>query len=379
MKVGQRLLFIIVAGVSLLLSGCGRRAVTGTAPKTEPTTFVRSTTLHTATDQRNQQQLANFIKTKMATSQGIYTNYVDTTKRQTAAATGHEMLSESAGMWLTYLAQHHQYKAFRTFYQATVKTFGDNGQFSYRYDPRTKKKFAVNATLDDLRIIRALNLYDALTKTKHYQQTAANHFAALSQGAIKNGQLTDFYDVQTKQAATTLSLAYVDLKALHYYENQTTKQKQAYQQQLKVIQNGYLGDVFPLYAASYNRDTKAYSAKNLNTSEALEVLLHLAEVGKLKAASLSWLQQQVANKDLANSYSTAGSVVDSGSSVANYALAAMIFSLEKDQAHYRQAMQLVWAGQVVQKTSAIYGGIGDAKTLQSYSYSNLTALNAADF
>lgn len=379
MKAWQKQPLIIVAGVMLLLGGCGSKAVTGTVPKTKPVTFVRSTALHTTTDQQNQQKLAQFIKTKMATDQGIYTNYVDTATRQTAVATGHEMLSESAGMWLTYLAQHHQYKAFRTFYQATVKTFGDNGQFSYRYDPKTKKRSTVNATLDDLRIIRALNLYDALTKTNHYQQTAADHFAALSQGAIKNGQLTDFYDVKTKQAAKTLSLAYVDLKTLHYYENQTNKQKKDYQQQLKVIQSGYLGDVFPLYASSYNRDTKAYSAKNLNTSEALEVLLHLAEVGKLKPASLSWLQQQVAKKDLANSYSTAGSVVDSGTSTANYALAAMIFSLEKDQSHYRLAMQKVWAGQVMQKNNAIYGGIGDAKTLQSYSYSNLTALNAADF
>jgi len=378
MKKRQWLLIALAAECLLLLGGCRSKAATMTPPKATPTGFVRKTTLHTVADQKRQQQLASFITQKMQTKQGIYTNYVDTKTRQSGAATGHELLSESAGMWLQYLAEHHQYQAFRQFYQATVKTFGDTGQFSYRYDPRSKKRFAVNATLDDLRIIRALNLYDAQAKTNHYRQAAASHFAALKAGALKDGKLYDYYDPQTKQTAKTTSLAYFDFKTLHYYENETKAGRKAYDEQLKVVQGGYLGNVFPLYAASFSWGTLTYSPKNLNTSEALEVLLHLAEIGQLKATSRTWLAQQVKAKKLYNGYSTAGSVTNSGQSTANYALAAMIFATANDQANYRMAMRLVWAGQVTQP-SVIQGGIGDAKTHQSYSYSNLTALNAASY
>ncbi|WP_407887045.1 glycosyl hydrolase family 8 [Levilactobacillus sp. N40-8-2] len=376
MKIRQWRLTILTVGCLLLLGGCRAKTATATPPKAAPTTFVRGVTLHTKTDQQNQQKLANFIQSKMVTKQGIYTNYVDTKTRQVGAATGHELLSESAGMWLQYLAENHQYRAFRQFYRETVKTFGDSGQFSYRYDPRSKKRFAVNATLDDLRIIRALNLYDAQTNSTYYRQTAANHFAALQAGALKNGKLYDYYDPQTKQTAKTTSLAYFDFKTLKYYEQGTKSGRKAYNEQLKVVRGGYLGNVFPLYAASFSWADLTYATKNLNTSEALEVLLHLAEVGQLKATSRTWLAQQVKAQKLYNGYSTAGSVTNGGQSTANYALAAMIFATANDQANYRIAMHMVWSGQVNQ-TSIIQGGIGDAKTHQSYSYSNLTALNAA--
>ena len=360
------------------LAGCQRRAPTMTAPQQSPKDFIRTAeVLHTAQDRRHQDRLAAFVTKRLLTSQGIYTNYLDTAKRQESQATGHEMLSESAGMWLIYLARHHRFGDFRRFYRATVKTFGDRGQLSYRYDPREKKRFAVNATLDDLRIIKALNIYDALTHTSHYRQAAANHFAALKLGALKGGKVYDYYNPQSRQAAKTSSLAYLDLKTLRFYESQTAKGRQAYRQQLKVVRGGYLGDVFPLYAASFNWEQLTYSHRALNTSEALEVLLHLAEVHQLKAASLSWLRQQVQNKQLYNGYTTAGSVSDSGQSAANYALAAMIFAATGDRQNYRRAMNLVWQDQVTQR-GALYGGIGEVHSQKVYSFNNLTALNAAD-
>ena len=374
----KRWTVLIVMLVGLLgLSSCRAQPATMTPPDQSPRTFLTRTKHHTTADQHHQRALVSFLERKMLTNQGIYTNYADTATRQAGKATGHELLSESAGMWLLYLAQTKQFKRFRTFYQATVKTFGDHGQFSYRYDPRNHKRFAVNATLDDLRIIRALNTYDALTGSRRYRQAAANHFAALRAGALKDGHVGDYYDPQTKQAATTSSLAYADFKVLHYYQQNSPKGRKHYQQQLKVVKGGYLGDVFPLYAASFNWHTLAYSTKNLNTSEALETLLHLAEIGQLRAASKGWLVQQVQRHQLYNGYTTAGSASDTGQSAGNYALAAMIFAVEHDQANYRRAMRAVWANQITQGTMT--GALGDAQTRQSYSFNNLTAILAANY
>lgn len=195
--------------------------------------------------------------------------------------------------------------------------------------------------------------------------------------ASSGGQLVDYYDVNQDQAAKKGSLAYFDLQTLRYFENATDKGKDRYQKQLRVVQNGYLGDVFPLYHASYNWQTKQYSADNLNTSEALEVLLHLAEVGKLKSASKNWLVFQVNKRALKNGYRITGEVANNGQSVANYALAAMIFATIGDRVHYQTAMQLVWKEQIRDKQSPIFGALSNQQAQIAYSFNNLTALNAS--
>ncbi|MDT6980054.1 hypothetical protein [Levilactobacillus zymae] len=215
----------------LLLGGCRSRPQTMAAPRQSPQAFIETDeVLHTKTDRRHQAALATFVTKRLVTQDGIYTNYVDTATRRAGSATGHEMLSESAGLWLIYLARHHQFAAFRQFYRATAKTFGDHGQFSYRYDPRSRKRFAVNATLDDLRIIKALNIYDALTQTTRYRQVAANHFAALKAGALKDGKVYDYYNPQIGQTAQTSSLAYLDFKTLGFYERGSASGRKAYRE-----------------------------------------------------------------------------------------------------------------------------------------------------
>ena len=361
---------------AVLLSGC-QKQVAVKVPRQAPSGLVPTTKYATARSQQRRTRLIKFIKRGLLTKQGLYTNYLDTDKRTTATATGHEMLSESSGMWLQYLATTHQWAAFRQFYQQTKTTFNEKGLFSYRYDPRTKKRYRVNATLDDLRIIRALLAYDQAHQTTHYRKEATQRYQNLVNTTIKKGQLVDYYDVQARKATTTGSLAYFDLQTLKYFEQETKKGRRAYRKQLIVVRGGYLGDVFPLYAKSYQWTTGEYSDGNLNTSEALETLLHLAEVGQLKATSRRWLVQRVTKRDLENGYTTTGTVSVGGESAANYALAAVIFAKLRDRQHYRVAMANVWRLQVNQKNTAIDGSIGDAKTKQVYSYSNLTALNAA--
>jgi len=368
-------LILSIVPLGLLVSGC-QKQVTVKLPTQAPTTFATPTKLATLTDRQRAKWLADFVQQKLLSKQGIYTTYLETTKRGKSAS-GHELLSESSGMWLQYLATTKQWATFRKFYQSTKTTFDDHGQFSYRYDPRAKKRYRVNATLDDLRIIRALLTYDQMHQTTHYRQEARARYQTLVNASIKQGHLVDYYDMQSKKSTTTGSLAYFDFKTLKYFEQDTKAGRKYYRDQLTVVKGGYLGDVFPLYAKSYQWTTSTYSSGNLNTSEALETLLHLAEIGQLKATSRRWLVQRVAKRDLENGYTTTGLVKVAGQSAANYALVAMIFAAEKDQTYYQQAMQQVWRLQVNSHATDIFGAIGNAKTRQTYSYSNLTALNAA--
>ncbi|MFC6201376.1 glycosyl hydrolase family 8 [Lactiplantibacillus nangangensis] len=368
-------LVLLIVPLGLLASGC-QKQVTVKLPTQAPTNFATPTKLATTTDRQRSKWLADFVQQKLLSKQGIYTTYLETAKRGKSAS-GHELLSESSGMWLQYLATTKQWATFRQFYRATKKTFDDHGQFSYRYDPRAKKRYRVNATLDDLRIIRALLTYDQMHQTTHYRQEARTRYQTLVNTSIKQGHLVDYYDMQSKKSTTTGSLAYFDFKTLKYFEQDTKADRKYYRDQLTVVKGGYLGDVFPLYAKSYQWTTSTYSSGSLNTSEALETLLHLAEIGQLKATSRRWLIQRVAKRDLENGYTTTGIVKVAGQSAANYALVAMIFAAENDQTHYQQAMQQVWRLQVNSHATDIFGAIGNAKTRQTYSYSNLTALNAA--
>ncbi len=369
-------IFILLLLLPLvLLSGCSSDAKVN-LPKMSSSNFLNNSSYGNYSAKNK--LLDNFVSKKMLTKQGIYTNYhqTNTTKN---VATGHELLSESSGLWLEYLVYTHQYKKYRAFYKETKKTFDQGDQFSYRYDASKKKQSNVNATLDDLRIIRSLQMYAQATKNSKYQKEAATRFAKLKSGSIPNGKLVDFYDTKSKKSSTNSSLAYYDLKTLKYFESTSAKEKKYYKSQLKLVQKGYLGDAFPLYASSYSWSSGSYSSKDLNTSEALETILHLSEVGKVKQVTLNWLEQQVKHHKLYNTYSINGTVVDKDQSTGSYALAAMIFANAKDKKMYRYTMKVMWKSQVTDKSSPIYGALGIKHLKQAYSFNNLYGLVASKY
>lgn len=365
---------IIIMSAVFLLVGC-RKELKVSIPKNDSASF---STEKKVTKNPDEKRLQNFIETKMVQKKGIYTNYRNYPP-QKEVATGHEMLSESSGLWLEHLARTHQNRKFVDFYQRTKKSFDLGAQFSYRLNPSTNKKSKVNATLDDLRIIRALQMYAQNAGSKKYRREAAKRFALLQTTSIQKDRVLNFYDVSSKKRSNEGSLSYYDLLTLRYFESTSKAGEKDYQKQVKLIENGYLGDIFPLYYSSYNWSTKQYSNSDLNTSEALVTLLHLSEVHKIRSTSLDWLKMQIDDQHLYNRYSISGVVQDRNQSAANYALAAMIFANQNNQDYYKKAINLALKGQVKDKNSKIYGAIGDLKTNDAYSFNNLLTLIASEY
>lgn len=372
----KKKLWILVFLILSIVAGCHKETKV-VLPKNKDSDFAVTSNYG---DYNNQEKLLfQFVDNKMITNEGIYTNYLNIKKSDQNNAVGHEMLSESSGFWLEYLIYQHKYKKFREFYKKTKKNFDQGTQFSYRYDPNSNKKANVNATLDDFRIIRALQMYYEATGNNKYRYEAAKRFAMLKNNVIKKGRIADFYDVKEKKSSTDSSLAYYDLSTLKYFEADTKKEKKYYRNQLKMLQRGYLGDAFPLYASSYSWEFGAYSRDDLNTSEALETILHLSEVGKVKRVTLNWLTRQVKSHELYNSYSVNGAVVNKNQSSGSYALAAMIFANSHDEKMYRYTMNLMWNSQVTDENSPIYGALGVEKQKQAYSFNNLLGLVASKY
>lgn len=326
---------------------------------------------------KQQQQLQRFVKQRLVAKKGIYTNYLETNQRADTAS-GHEMLSESAGLYLQHLALTGKKKQFRRFYRQTEKTFYAHHQFSYRYDPKTKKRASVNASVDDLRIMNSLWLYDRQFHSKRYKKTTNALYRGFKRHSLVNGRLYDYADGKTGKHAQTITLCYLDLKTLQHFERGRKGRRQL-NQQLKLVKNGYLGAQVPLYKTRFNYVKNRYVAsKELNVVESLLTMLHLAQVKELPAASENWVQQQVSAGKLYNRYDQNGKALTKDQSAGGYALAAMIGKATGNTKLYRSALQHVATFQVTTKASPLFGGLGDAATKQAYSFDNLTALVAYD-
>ncbi|GAF08391.1 hypothetical protein JCM16418_2465 [Paenibacillus pini JCM 16418] len=82
--------------------------------------------------QGKREKLHQFVIKSLSGPDGVYTNYLDT-DQSADVATGHEILSESAGIMMRYYALTKQKEAFEAEWVRTKKNFNLNTGFSYRY------------------------------------------------------------------------------------------------------------------------------------------------------------------------------------------------------------------------------------------------------
>ena len=147
---------------------------------------------------------------------GFVTNYkAHKDQNKTKLATGHDQLSESAGLWLQNLALTGTQRQFDAFYKETKKKFYADGQFTYRINADGKRA-DVNASIDDMWIISALIEAEQRFKDPKYQKEIKSLVSTFKKQSIQNGVLVDFYDVKTKKPAYQISLYYLDIKDMGY-------------------------------------------------------------------------------------------------------------------------------------------------------------------
>ena len=126
----------------------------------------------------------------------------------------------------------------------------------------------------------------------------------------------------------------------------------------KVLEGGYLGDSFPLYASSYSYADRAYSDSELNTVEALCTFLNLARAGRLPDASLAWLKKNTAAGTLYARYTTDGTAVSGYTYFATsvYGLAALIAEEVGDSELREQAVRKMERYQRLDAEDDWFGG-----------------------
>jgi hypothetical protein len=345
---------------------------------TDEKSFVSKTHRQSKDIEQRRDNLKFFIDSKMLLpGGGIATNYLESPET-TEVATGHEMLSESSGLYLRNLELTDTKGRFDSFYKETKKIFYDKVQFSYRIDEQGNK-FPVNASVDDLRIIRALLGASARFGAEDYSKEIDMLAKNFMKTSMDENILVDFYDVEQQKKSTNTSLFYIDLKTLGYLYKKYNVSADYLQYHYSLIEKGYLSDTFPFYQTRFNHKTNDYeNTGTINVIESLLTILHLGEVGLQKQESLDFIKDQVAKGTLFNSYDLNGVPVDKNQSAAAYALAALIGVVTNDQELYDSSILILNNFQITDPTSLFYGGFGNSRTKEVFSYNNLMALLAYD-
>ncbi|MDG0794386.1 hypothetical protein OMP38_28785 [Cohnella ginsengisoli] len=188
--------------------------------------------------------LEAFIADRMTGRYGIYTNLIDTAQDGTAAS-GHEILSESAGLLMRYYALSGRRDSFETSWNQARAVFDMDASFSYRYSPLSDRRYPVNAAVDDLRIIRALYEAGASFKDAAYTSEADRYGQRFYAYNVKDGRLYDFYDETHKTTNDFLTLCDIDLKTLGMLSLPENDKKRLLENARRKAEGGYLGDAFP--------------------------------------------------------------------------------------------------------------------------------------
>ncbi|SHK05507.1 glycosyl hydrolase family 8 [Paramaledivibacter caminithermalis] len=324
-----------------------------------------------------------FIKESMSSkSGGIHTNYLENHKIEEMAS-GHEILSESEGLIMLYYVEIQDKDEFdKHFNIVKNKMIDKTGLVKWRIKEDNYDIAISNATIDDLRIIRALIYAYDIWKDKEYYKTLKKISEALLKYNIYEDCLNNYLDMEYKHKSEEIDAAYIDLYTIKLLSSINNKWDKVYNKGLNIINKGYISNKFPLYQKTYNISKDRYQKRKvINSIDAFLVVLHLSEVGLVKNETIEWIRDQM--KDDGRIYGEydikTGTPAGNVESTATYAIAARIAKVIGDEALYKALINRMLYLQVGDKSSPLYGGFGDVDTLKVYSFDNLQALLALNF
>lgn len=286
---------------------------------------------------------------------------------------GQDVLAESQGLIMEYAALTQNEELFTSALTYTENHLEYGGLLRW-YGTQSSTSANVNALLDDLRVLRAMNTYQQLSGRDPGDMT--EHAAAIALYNIDdNGNLVDFYTFDDGTKAHQLTMCYADWTALAVLEELEPYTSSTIEAARDLVNGAYLGDDFPFYANNYNYETGRYDDGSLNMAEAMITLLHQAEADSLPNASLQWLRTQMEGDGIWARYDTKGNVVPGYEyhSSAIYAIVGMIALECGDETLLTQAVKRMEEFRCFDASSTLNGAFADSMETVS-SFDQCTAL-----
>jgi len=196
-------------------------------------------------------------------------------------------LSESVGLWLTYLLKKDDQARFDEQFEVINHYFLEKKFIVWRIDG--KKQATVNALIDDLRIMRAL--FDAGEKwnDERYISLGKTIGKNIVKYGMQKGTFVDFVDVHTHKKANTITLSYIMPSALLKMRQYDVLSKEQLEQQLSILakapkaQAGFFPKYYDVVTNNYEYDTELHMIDQLYTA------YHSATLGLETKPFTNWM------------------------------------------------------------------------------------------
>lgn len=330
-----------------------------------------------AKETKDEEILLNFVNNKLLGEDGgIHTNYINENSEGDITK-GHAVLSESEGLMLLYSLEKNDKDNFDvTLNYIKNNMLLDNNLLSWRIDGDDKSQ--TSATIDDLRVVKALLLADEKWNNMEYRKLALKIAKGIHKNLLDKNVVTDFEDGYNKSDTTTL--CYLDLPTLRMLSNlDYNSWKKVYDESMRILDDGYINDELPLYRKTYYRKDNLYdSSEDADTLLSMIVVLNKLEEGQDVSATVEWIRKEFQQKGkIYATYNienkTASSEFESTSA---YSMIVQIASIIGDKEIQKFAMDRIKAFQIKNVQSEIYGGFGSEDGSSVFSYDNLNALFA---
>jgi predicted nucleic-acid-binding protein len=196
-------------------------------------------------------------------------------------------LSESVGLWLTYLLEKDDQARFDEQLEVINNYFLEKKFIVWRIDG--KKQATVNALIDDFRIMRAL--FDA--GEKWHDERYITLGKSIGKNIVKYGMqedtFVDFVDVHTHNKANTITLSYIMPSALLKMRQYHVLSKAQLEHQLSILskapkaQAGFFPKYYDVVSKNYEYDTELHMIDQLYTA------YHSATLGLETKHFTTWL------------------------------------------------------------------------------------------
>lgn len=322
---------------------------------------------------KQEESLFNFVNNNLIDSNGgIYTNYTNT-KSEGDITKGHAVLSESQGIMLLYSLEKNDKVMFdKTLEYIKNNMILSNSLISWRIEDSLKSD--TSATIDDLRIVKALLLAEKRWNSKSYRIMAIKISRGIYKELLDKDIIVDFNDRYNMSDMTTL--CYLDLETLRMLSNIDSSWKKVLDTSIQIINNGYISDEVPLYKKEFDRKQGTYdNNSNIDTLLSMIVILNRQENGQDIDKSAKWIKERFKTDGfIATSYSEDGKVASKIESTSIYSFIVQMASRMNDEELSNLAMNKIRAFQISNINSPICGGYGMEDGSQVYSYDNLNAL-----
>lgn len=277
-------------------------------------------------------------------------------------ASGNDILSESLGLMMQLAIYNNDKELFDRYLVIMDNQFiKPNGLLKWRISEEliSNNVETVNATVDDLRIVKVLFQASDLWNDPKYTQRANEIGDSLLSLCVSNDKLLSYDNTNSPEAILT----YYDFKAMLLLSNNQVAWKNIISHGINKIEASQIEDL-PFYFDDEN---------NYKSIENLLILMHLYEVGYEQPESINFIKDQILNGGYYGVYDQYGNPVEMIESPAIYGIIAQIAKLANDKHLYQISCEkLVILQNPI--TSNYYGGYVNETTHEGYSFDHLMAL-----